>query len=102
LRGSGWQPSIERRTGLNLPDLRRTPIALEMTFAACHLGHFALTLGLRDALRSAGGARVVSVSSGQPKNPDEPHRRRQHQDQDDQTECAMLNPAMSMGPGMAL
>jgi len=49
--------------GLNLPDLRYTPTGVELTFAVCHLGHFALTLGLRDALRSAAGARVVSVSS---------------------------------------
>ncbi|HEX8393818.1 MAG TPA: SDR family NAD(P)-dependent oxidoreductase [Longimicrobium sp.] len=32
-------------------------------FAINHLGHFALTLGLRRALAQAGGARVVSVSS---------------------------------------
>ncbi|MEU8395395.1 SDR family NAD(P)-dependent oxidoreductase [Nonomuraea sp. NPDC048892] len=36
----------------------------ESTFAANHLGHFQLTLGLRPALRAAHGARVVNVSSG--------------------------------------
>jgi NAD(P)-dependent dehydrogenase (short-subunit alcohol dehydrogenase family) len=35
----------------------------EMQFATNHLGHFALTTGLHDALASAGGARIVSVSS---------------------------------------
>jgi NAD(P)-dependent dehydrogenase (short-subunit alcohol dehydrogenase family) len=34
-----------------------------MQFGTNHLGHFALTLGLKRALASAGGARVVSVSS---------------------------------------
>ena len=36
----------------------------EMQFATNHLGHFALALGLHDALAAAGGARIVSVSSG--------------------------------------
>jgi NAD(P)-dependent dehydrogenase (short-subunit alcohol dehydrogenase family) len=35
----------------------------EMQFATNHLGHFALTLGLHDALSAAGTARIVSVSS---------------------------------------
>ncbi|WP_166903147.1 SDR family NAD(P)-dependent oxidoreductase [Mycobacterium sp. DL440] len=35
----------------------------ELQFATNHLGHFALTTGLHRALASAGGARVVSVSS---------------------------------------
>ncbi|MFG1930450.1 SDR family NAD(P)-dependent oxidoreductase [Mycobacterium sp. NPDC048908] len=35
----------------------------EMQFATNHLGHFALTLGLHDALTAAGAARIVSVSS---------------------------------------
>ena len=35
----------------------------EMQFATNHLGHFALAIGLRDALAAAGHARVVSVSS---------------------------------------
>jgi NAD(P)-dependent dehydrogenase (short-subunit alcohol dehydrogenase family) len=35
----------------------------EMQFATNHLGHFALTVGLHDALSAAGSARVVSVSS---------------------------------------
>ena len=35
----------------------------EMQFGTNHLGHFALTTGLHDALAAAGDARVVSVSS---------------------------------------
>jgi NAD(P)-dependent dehydrogenase (short-subunit alcohol dehydrogenase family) len=35
----------------------------EMQFATNHLGHFALALGLHDALAAAGSARIVSVSS---------------------------------------
>ena len=46
-----------------LPELSRTAEGREMQFATNYLGHFALTLGLHPALKSAGGARVVSVSS---------------------------------------
>ena len=35
-----------------------------MQFATNHLGHFALALGLHDALAAADAARIVSVSSG--------------------------------------
>jgi len=35
----------------------------ELQFATNHLGHFALALGLRDALAAAGSARIVSLSS---------------------------------------
>jgi NAD(P)-dependent dehydrogenase (short-subunit alcohol dehydrogenase family) len=45
------------------PDLQLTPEGWEMQFATNHLGHFALALGLHDALVAAGGARVVSLSS---------------------------------------
>lgn len=41
----------------------RTAEGWEMQFATNHLGHFALSLGLHQALAQAGGARVVSVSS---------------------------------------
>jgi NAD(P)-dependent dehydrogenase (short-subunit alcohol dehydrogenase family) len=44
------------------PELR-TPEGRELQFATNHLGHFALTVGLHDALRAAGNARVVVVSS---------------------------------------
>jgi NAD(P)-dependent dehydrogenase (short-subunit alcohol dehydrogenase family) len=46
-----------------LPDLQLTPDGLELQFATNHLGHFALALGLHDALAAAGGARIVSLSS---------------------------------------
>ena len=46
-----------------IADLQRTAKGWEMQFATNHLGHFALTLGLHDALVQAGGARIVSVSS---------------------------------------
>lgn len=36
----------------------------ELVFATSHLGHFRLTRGLLPALRAAGGARVVNVTSG--------------------------------------
>ena len=41
----------------------RTPEGWEVQFATNHLGHFALALGLHDALAAAGAARVVVVSS---------------------------------------
>jgi NAD(P)-dependent dehydrogenase (short-subunit alcohol dehydrogenase family) len=46
-----------------LPELTRTAEGWEIQFATNHLGHFALALGLHDALTAAGNARVVSVSS---------------------------------------
>jgi NAD(P)-dependent dehydrogenase (short-subunit alcohol dehydrogenase family) len=46
-----------------LPTCERTPEGWEMQFATNILGHFALTVGLHEALAAAGGARVVSVSS---------------------------------------
>lgn len=49
--------------GVMASPLMRTPQGWEMQFATNHLGHFALTTGLREALAAAGGARVVSVSS---------------------------------------
>ena len=46
-----------------LPELQLTPEGWEMQFATNHLGHFALALGLHDALAAAGDARIVSLSS---------------------------------------
>ena len=46
-----------------LPDLQLTPEGWEMQFATNHLGHFALALGLHEALAAAGDARIVSLSS---------------------------------------
>ncbi|MFJ8009919.1 SDR family NAD(P)-dependent oxidoreductase [Streptomyces fagopyri] len=44
------------------PELR-TPSGRELQFATNHLGHFALAIGLHDALAAAGDARVVVLSS---------------------------------------
>jgi NAD(P)-dependent dehydrogenase (short-subunit alcohol dehydrogenase family) len=46
-----------------IQELTLTDRGHEMQFATNHLGHFALTLGLHDALAAARGARIVSVSS---------------------------------------
>lgn len=46
-----------------LPELKRDSHGNELQFSTNYLGHFRLTLRLWPALRRAGGARVVSVSS---------------------------------------
>jgi NAD(P)-dependent dehydrogenase (short-subunit alcohol dehydrogenase family) len=46
-----------------IQELTLTDGGQEMQFATNHLGHFALALGLHDALAAAGNARIVSVSS---------------------------------------
>jgi NAD(P)-dependent dehydrogenase (short-subunit alcohol dehydrogenase family) len=46
-----------------IQEIARTPEGWEMQFATNHLGHFALALGLHDALAEDGDARIVSVSS---------------------------------------
>src|ERR1700761_1790401 len=46
-----------------LPQLQHSAAGSEMQFAINHLGHFALAVGLHDALAATGGARIVSVSS---------------------------------------
>ncbi|MGW3159176.1 SDR family NAD(P)-dependent oxidoreductase [Streptomyces sp. NPDC001089] len=48
---------------MQLPTLDHTPDGWELQFASNHLGHFALALGLHDALAAAGNARIVSLSS---------------------------------------
>src|ERR1700736_745804 len=48
---------------MRLPELQLTPDGWEMQFATNHLGHFALAVGLHDALAAAGHARIVSLSS---------------------------------------
>ena len=53
---------LVNNAGVMAPPLTRTPEGWELQFATNHFGHFALTLGLFDALR-AEGARVVNVSS---------------------------------------
>ncbi|MEJ1231091.1 MAG: SDR family NAD(P)-dependent oxidoreductase [Galbitalea sp.] len=46
-----------------VPELERTREGWELQFATNHLGHFALAVGLHDALAASGDARIVSVSS---------------------------------------
>ena len=60
---SGPLDLLINNAGVMLPDLQRTPEGWELTFATNHLGHFALALGLHDALAAAGDARIVSLSS---------------------------------------
>ena len=43
--------------------LQRIGKGWEYQFAVCHLGHFALTIGLERSLKAAGGARVIALSS---------------------------------------
>ncbi|MGV9293435.1 SDR family NAD(P)-dependent oxidoreductase [Amycolatopsis sp. NPDC003676] len=54
--------------GVMRPTLGRTPQGWELQFATNHLGHFALALGLRDALTAGandrGSARIVALTSG--------------------------------------
>jgi NAD(P)-dependent dehydrogenase (short-subunit alcohol dehydrogenase family) len=47
-----------------LPELLRDARSHELQFSTTHLGHFQLTRALLPALRAAGGARVVTVTSG--------------------------------------
>lgn len=46
-----------------IPDLQKTSDGIEMQFMTNHLGHFALSVGLHNALKSAGSARIVVVAS---------------------------------------
>jgi NAD(P)-dependent dehydrogenase (short-subunit alcohol dehydrogenase family) len=46
-----------------IQELTLTDRGQEMQFASNHLGHFALAIGLHDALAAAENARIVSVSS---------------------------------------
>jgi NAD(P)-dependent dehydrogenase (short-subunit alcohol dehydrogenase family) len=50
-----------------LPDLQLTPAGWELQFAVNHLGHFALALGLHDALAAAGGARITTSTPAAPR-----------------------------------
>ena len=65
---AGWSGPLDlliNNAGvMAVPDLQLTPEGWELQFATNHLGHFALTVGLRDALaEAAGGARIVSLTS---------------------------------------
>ncbi|WP_226961905.1 MULTISPECIES: SDR family NAD(P)-dependent oxidoreductase [Streptomyces] len=67
-----------------LPERTLAPNGWEMQLATNHLGHFALALGLHGALREAGAARLVVVSSGahqgEPFDFDDPHFERRPYD----------------------
>jgi NAD(P)-dependent dehydrogenase (short-subunit alcohol dehydrogenase family) len=58
---------LVNNAGVVLSQLSRSPEGWELQFATNHLGHFALGIGLREALargaRERGEARIVSVSS---------------------------------------
>ncbi len=67
----GWTGPLHlliNNAGVIAPALTRTAEGWELQFAVNYLGHFALSLGLRDALavgaRERGEARVVSLTSG--------------------------------------
>jgi NAD(P)-dependent dehydrogenase (short-subunit alcohol dehydrogenase family) len=54
---------LVNNAGVLLTEKRLTPEGVELHFATNHLGHFALALGLHDALAAARCARIVSLSS---------------------------------------
>jgi NAD(P)-dependent dehydrogenase (short-subunit alcohol dehydrogenase family) len=60
---SGPLHILVNNAGIMASPEMRTPEGWEMQFATNHLGHFALTTGLHDALAVPGNARVVVVSS---------------------------------------
>ncbi len=64
---AGWDGPLDALINnagvMAVQELTLTGRGQELQFATNHLGHFALTLGLREALAAADGARVVSVSS---------------------------------------
>jgi len=64
---SGWEGPLHLLVNnagvMAIPELELTPQGYEMQFATNHLGHFALALGLHDALAADGHGRIVSVSS---------------------------------------
>jgi NAD(P)-dependent dehydrogenase (short-subunit alcohol dehydrogenase family) len=64
---AGWDGPLDilvNNAGvMSLPTLQQNEDGWELQFAINHLGHFALTVLLHDALKEAQGARVVVVSS---------------------------------------
>lgn len=63
---TGWMGPLHilvDNAGVMANPEQRTPEGRELQFATNHLGHFALTVGLHDALMAAGNARVVVLSS---------------------------------------
>ncbi|MGW0876580.1 SDR family NAD(P)-dependent oxidoreductase [Streptomyces sp. NPDC002740] len=63
----GWEGPLDALIGnagvMALPTLQHSAAGWESHLATNYLGHFALAAGLRQALREAGEARVVLVSS---------------------------------------
>ncbi len=63
----GWDEPLDilvNNAGvMAIQELTLTDGGQEMQFATNHLGHFALAVGLHDAMAAAGSARIVSVSS---------------------------------------
>jgi NAD(P)-dependent dehydrogenase (short-subunit alcohol dehydrogenase family) len=62
-RWSGPLDILVDNAGIMATPELRTAEGWELQFATNHLGHFALTAGLHEALQAAGHARVVVVSS---------------------------------------
>ncbi len=64
--GNWWGPLhlLVNNAGVMACPERHTPEGWELQFATNHLGHFALALGLQEALAVDGDARIVSLSSG--------------------------------------
>jgi len=63
---AGWSAPLHllvNNAGVMALPEQHAPEGWEMQFATNHLGHFAVALGLRDALAADGAARIVSVSS---------------------------------------
>lgn len=60
---SGTLHILVDNAGVMATPEQRTPEGRELQFATNHLGHFALTVGLHDALKAGGDARVVVLSS---------------------------------------
>ena len=63
---AGWNEPLHilvNNAGVMALPEQHTPEGWEMQFATNYLGHFALALGLYDALAADGAARIVSVSS---------------------------------------
>jgi NAD(P)-dependent dehydrogenase (short-subunit alcohol dehydrogenase family) len=54
---------LVNNAGVMASPLKRVGPGWESQFAICHLGHFELTRLLEPALKAAGGARVVALSS---------------------------------------
>lgn len=54
---------INNAAVMALPTRQLSPAGHELQFATNHLGHFRLSVGLHDALKEAGSARIVALSS---------------------------------------